>query len=453
MKKYTHFSARAPLALLGKYVRRKGIWRPIERLVHIPQKRIGHAPIAKLMDAWINILSGGHGVVEVNTRLRSEPGIQKAFGRRACAEQSSVSRTLNACTPEQVEQLRQALQVIFRKHGRSYHHNYEQGLQWLDVDMTGLLAGEQGEGVTKGYFSNAPRKRGRQVGRVLATRYREVLVDRLYPGTVQLERALQELVSAAEQVLQLDAARRQRTLLRVDGGGGRDADVNWLLRREDYVLAKVKNWQRARKLLRQVATWHPDQKDPQRQIGWIEPGHAYERPTRQIGIQETRSDGRIYRYVLVFNLSDELLYQLNGLPPQPDPSPQQLLSLALNLYDLRSGGVETANRNSKSGLGLNKRNKRRFAAQEMLVLLAQLAYNVLTWFHRLLLQPRSPFRGYGWLRLVRDLFHITGKLHFGEQGELLAITLNRDHRLAKPLVDSLAAAGAFDELALILRKI
>jgi hypothetical protein len=148
-----------------------------------------------------------------------------------------------------------------------------------------------------------------------------------------------------------------------------------------------------------------------------------------------------------------MCYSLNELVPPVTCNPVQLLSLLLNLYDLRSGGIETSNRNSKSGLGLNKRNKRSFAAQEMLLLLAQLAYLVLSWFHHLFLQLAPRFVGYGWQRLVRDLFHIPGKLTLDEQNCLIAITLSREHGLSKDLIDTFRASKSFNDLSLILRKI
>ncbi len=453
MKNYNHFSVQAPLAMVGAEVKRRGIWDVIVKDVRIRQKQAGHLPTDKLKDAWINILSGGKGIVEVNTRIKPDRAIQKAFGRDCCAEQSTISRCLTACSPENVEQLRQAVQEILRQHGRSYRHPYEQRPLWLEVDMTGILAGRQGEGVTKGYFSHASNARGRQVGRVFASQYNEIVVDQLYPGKVQLERSLQALIGSAETALQLSEARRKQTIIRCDGGGGRDEDINWLLGRGYYVLTKVKNWQRSKKLLRRVQTWYPDPKDPTRQIGWVTPAHTYARPTRQIGVQDTHSDGKTYSYVLVSNLTDEMLCSLNELVPAATLSPVQLLSLCLNLYDLRSGGIETSNRNSKAGLGLNKRNKRSFAAQEMLLLLAQLAYLVLSWFHHLFLQLAPRFAGYGWQRLVRDLFHIPGKLTLNPQNRLIAITLSREHGLSKDFIDAVRSSGSFNDLSLILRKI
>ena len=51
------------------------------------------------------------------------------------------------------------------------------------------------------------------MGRVLATQYEEVVVDHLFAGNVQLIKALQPLVEAAETTLQLDEAKRARTMV------------------------------------------------------------------------------------------------------------------------------------------------------------------------------------------------------------------------------------------------
>ena len=43
---------------------------------------------------------------------------------------------------------------------------------------------------------------GRQLGRVVATHYQEIVTDRLYPGNVQLSKSLRELVAVAEETLE-----------------------------------------------------------------------------------------------------------------------------------------------------------------------------------------------------------------------------------------------------------
>jgi hypothetical protein len=456
MEYYTRFSAQASLVPVGVRMRHLKVWWMIKHKVHIVQKTIKYQPTDKLLDAFINILAGGHGLVEVNTRVRPDEGLQRAFGRQGCADQSTISDTLNACTPETVEQLRAVLQALYQRHSRGYQHAYDRRYQLLEVDISGMPAGRQGEGVTKGYFSGQKNRRGRQLGRVLATWYDEIVVERLYAGQTQLEQSLQDLVAASEAVLELDEARRTRTVVRVDGGGGRDADVNWLLERGYLILIKVKNWQRATKLSRSVHSWVTDPKTGDRQVGWVEQPHSYRRPTRQLAVRSRLRDGTWHHRVLVLNLPDALLFELAGAPMPPAPTaatPEQLGLAALHAYDQRGGGVETSLKGSKQGLGLTQRNKHRMAAQEMLVLLAELAYNLLTWTRQHLAASSPRLAKFGPLRMVRDLFHIPGRLRFDTEGHLLEITLSQNHELAPPLVQAVSSLLAQDGTALNLGQI
>ena len=291
MSKPTTFSARASLAAIGVRMRQLGIWQVIEQHVQIEQKVIKHTPLNKLLDALINILAGGQALVEVNTRVRPDDGIQRAFGRDDCADQSTISETLNHCTDETVEQMQTALQTIYQIHSQGYQHDYDTGYQVLDVDMTGMPAGRQGEGVTKGYFAGQKNRRGRQLGRVVATSYDEIVVDRLYDGKRQLDRSLQELVMTAETGLDLSVERRHQTILRVDAGGGRDDDLNWRLERGSQILVKVKHYRRSAKLARSVTVWYPDPKVEGREVGWVEAPHPYAKPTRQLAIRKRKQTG------------------------------------------------------------------------------------------------------------------------------------------------------------------
>ena len=119
-------------------------------------------------------------MVEINTRLRADLALQVAFGRSACAEQSVVQQTLDACTDENVIQMQQAIDEIFRQHSHAYGHAYQGSYHILDVDMSGMPCGPKAAMATKGYFANQRNRRGRQLGRVLASRYGEVVVDRLH---------------------------------------------------------------------------------------------------------------------------------------------------------------------------------------------------------------------------------------------------------------------------------
>src|SRR4029079_7867905 len=85
-----HFSPAASLAALGVHLRQIDLFGPIAQTVKIAQKTVTYTPIDKLNDAFISILAGAHGLCEINTRLRSDPALQAAFDRLACAEQSVV---------------------------------------------------------------------------------------------------------------------------------------------------------------------------------------------------------------------------------------------------------------------------------------------------------------------------------------------------------------------------
>jgi hypothetical protein len=453
MSKHTKFSARASLAAIGIRMRQLGIWQVIEQHVQIKQKVIKHTPLNKLLDAFINILAGGQGLVEINTRVRPDDGIHRAFGRDDCADQSTISETLNHCTDETVEQMQTALQTIYQTHGQGYQHDYDTGDQVLDVDMTGMPAGRQGEGVTKGYFAGQKNRRGRQLGRVVATLYDEIVVDRLYDGKRQLDRSLQELVMTAEAVLNLSAEQRHQTILRIDAGGGRDDDINWMLARGYHILVKVKHYRRSAKLARSVTVWYPDPKVEGREVGWVEAPHPYVKSTRQLAIRKRKQTGEWSYHVLVFTLPDQALFWLGRCPLRYHPAPEQVLFAALAAYDLRSGGAETMIKGSKQGLGLTKRNKRSFAAQEMLVLLAQLAYNLITWTHGLFADAPNKLRTFGVLRMVRDAFHIPGRLELDAQGHLLQIVLCAKHPLAHSFASGLAPFLARDNLSLNLGEI
>jgi len=136
-----HFTEHASLAGLGVLLRQRDVFAPIRARVRIAQKTVTHAPLDKLYDGFIAILAGAHGLMEINTRLRGDPGLQRAMGRTGCAEQSVVQQTLDACTPETVAQMEDALNEIYRQHGAGYRHDYAQQWQLLDADISGAPCG------------------------------------------------------------------------------------------------------------------------------------------------------------------------------------------------------------------------------------------------------------------------------------------------------------------------
>jgi hypothetical protein len=262
-----------------------------------------------------------------------------------------------------------------------------------------------------------------------------------------LPKALRPLVEATEQVLALDAARRARTLIRVDAGGGSVDDLNWLLARGYAVLAKEYSGKRARKLAATVVEWIDDPHVPGRQVGWI-PGAApeYVRPVARIAVRCQKKNGQWAVGVLI--ASENLL--LGGTGPGAEPRSVAALLCTVYSYDARGGGVETANKEDKQGLGLGKRNKKRFAAQQVLGQLGRLAHNLVVWMRQWLAQDAPVVRTLGVKRLVRDVFQINGTVERDPSGRVWRIVLNQAHCYARRLCVALQALVAAQHVAVSL---
>jgi hypothetical protein len=432
-----HSSPAASLAAIGVQIQHLDLFAPIRQTVRIAQKSVKYTPSDKLYDAFIAILAGAHGIVEINTRLRADLALQRAFGRSGCAEQSVVQQTLDRATSENVTEIEHALTTIYRQHSRGYRHDYAQDWQVLDVDMSGLPCGKKAAFASKGYFAKQRNRRGRQLGRVLASRYHEIVLDQLFDGKTQLTRALQPLIVAAEGVLELSEAKRERTVVRIDAGGGSLEAVNWLLSRGYVVLAKDYSSQRSATLAASVSEWFDDPKLPERQIGWVrEPPREYVAEVVRIAVRCRKANGQWGYGVLIAPVDLAPIVALLG-PQAATPQTDAARLLAyVYAYDRRGGGVETALRDDKQGLGLTKRNKKRFEAQQLLTMLGMLAHNVIVWVRGWLSVQQPRVAHYGMVRLVRDVFHITGQIGLDARGHVVGIVLNQ----AAPLVQGIVCA-------------
>ena len=144
------------------------------------------------------------------------------------------------------------------------------------------------------------------------------------------------------------------------------------------------------------------------------------------------------------------MLRLTGGYVSDQENPQAVLLAYVHFYDQRGGGVETAIKADKQGLGTAKRNKKRFAAQQVLSALEVLAHNVLIWARRWL-APRCPQVAHlGLKRLIREVFHMDGVLVFDQSFELVQVILNQADPWAKKLRSSLAALLAQEHVAVSL---
>ncbi len=65
---------------------------------------------------------------ESDARVRSDEALQRAFGRSTCAEYSVIQDTLDACTPENVAEMKHVVATIFQQQAQAAKHDYDAAL-------------------------------------------------------------------------------------------------------------------------------------------------------------------------------------------------------------------------------------------------------------------------------------------------------------------------------------
>ena len=108
MRKHTTMTTgRASLCALGEYLRRHCFFAPLREQVQMRPKTVCYRPREKLLDALGGIRCGAKTIAQNNVTIRTDRAVQRAFGRTGGAEQSTIVRTLRACTADNVTQLEQ----------------------------------------------------------------------------------------------------------------------------------------------------------------------------------------------------------------------------------------------------------------------------------------------------------------------------------------------------------
>jgi hypothetical protein len=172
-----------------------------------------------------------------------------------------------------------------------------------------------------------------------------------------------------------------------------------------------------------VERWFTDPHQPERQFGWVtEVNSTYVRPVKRIAVRCLQQDGQWAVGILLSTLSARQVLVLSGQPLCSLDDPAAVLLAYVTFYDQRGGGVETSFKGDKQGLGIGKRSKKRFAAQQVVMRLRSLAHNVIVWAGQWLASPS--LQHYGMLRMVRDVFHISGFLLIDAFGQVAQLVLN-----------------------------
>jgi Transposase DDE domain group 1 len=423
------------LCALGHLLTREEALKPLSG-VEIEQKTVVHSPADKLTDALMGMLSGCKAIYETNARVRPDVPLSRAFGRERVAEQSTIQRTLDAFSEENVAQLREAVEAIGGRYSRLPYHPYERQMLLLEIDLTGLRASKRALLSTKGYFSGERNATGRQLVRASAPLYGEVPFCKLYAGNTTSCEVLKGTIGELERVLKNTPEQRRRTLVRLDGGFGTDENVEWLCACGYHFVAKGYGGGRAGKLARSVPQggWHEGPTSGQ-SLAVLAPEEAphYSRPTKTVLRRWKDAKGKLYTDYLISTLTDLSASEM------------------AKLYDAR-GGMEVDIKGDKRGLGIENRRKKSFYAQEALALLVQLSHNLLAYFKGWLLSGTEAEK-LGAERLVREVLAMPAEARMARRGSTLSLKVGELHPWARALASGVGARFPPSGWRTILRKI
>jgi hypothetical protein len=217
----------------------------------------------------------------------------------------------------------------------------------------------------------------------------------------------------------------------VDAGGGSFDDVNWMLERGYQVHCKNFSSKRAEIEARSVIEWFDDPRHPGRQLGWAvsdptyDDGWNYVRPVRRLIIRWAKKRGQTAYAMMISSLEPKDVIRLVGLPIDRVNDAAEVMMAYAHFYDQRGGTVEIEIREDKQGVGITKRSKKRFEAQQMVMLLGSLAHNVMVWMRGWLSQEAPKIARLGIVRLVRDLMQVSGFVQMDGSGRVGRIVLNQ----------------------------
>ena len=419
-KRTTMTTGRASLCALGEYLRRHCFFAPLREQVQIPQKTVRYRPTDTLLDALGGILCGAKTIAQNNVTMRTDRAVQRALGRTGCAEQSTIARTLRACTAENVAQLEKVSWYYLKRYGMTPHHRFHDTQLWVDIDLTPMPIGAKAEGSERTWMGRNRSKTGRKTLRITASQYREILYETLLRGKATAVPALKAALLEVETHLGWTRERRAQIVLRLDGGFGTTEVLNWLLSRGSQVVAKISNQGRVQKLRQAIGPWQPTS-SPGREIAAVLKPHRFCRATRQWVIRTPKEKGGSQYAVLLTTV--------------PDLEPTALA----DAYDGRAM-IEATFCQDKQALGLVKRRQHKWEAQQVVLLLARLAHHLLLWSKRWLSRvptTRRRLDGYGLVRLLQEGMTVPGVIQW-RCGWMVSIRFDPVHPLAEALQQGFA---------------
>lgn len=412
-------SGHASLCLLGVKLRRMGLFKPLEAHVKIGQKVLTYTPVQKLEMFLVAVLAGATAVSHTTTTVRLDPALISAFGLPGCADQSSIAQTLNAATEQDVADLQAALGELFGSYSQAQRHDFTHEMLVLDVDLSPLPASSAAEGSERGYMGRCRSKTGRKLVRVRVADTQEIVWETVIAGRrVESLPVLQEAIYGMESRLGLSGEgadmvkKRGRTEIRLDSGWGSGPIITWLLERGYQVTGKFRSAGRVRKLVRGINTWQPTS-SPGREVAEVPQPVAFVRPLAQYAVRTPSKEQKGgYYHAVVFTSRTDM--DMMGV---------------VEHYDGRAG-MEADLKSDKHGLGLAVIRKHLLPAQKMVVLLVELAHNILMWSRQWLGEHAPRLHQYGIVRLIQQVWAIPGRVKLTDKG-VVRVRLRREHPRAR----------------------
>jgi hypothetical protein len=453
-KKSETNSGYASLCAIAPVIKDKNIFDVIHQKVEIHQKKVEYKPTDKLVFAVLGIVSGCEVVFDINRKLRVDRTLLRAFGYSKCADQSVIQDTLNASTEQNVLQMEEALKTIWDENNLTVPILENARIEWrietVDMDLSGMPASKKAECSTKGYFAGEKNIHGRQLARIVFAKTQEIISESLYSGNKTSCKAFKPMVEKMERILGLaDISHRKLIRFRLDAGFGTDDNINYALWRGYHLLVKMYSGKRAKKLSNSVKEWVdilPSSDNNSRQAGWITEPHRYSKKTKQLAIRTMKDKKYQYSVIVSTDMDADIQTTTDD-------------------YDGRSGVPESSFCQDNQGLGNRKRRKRGFDAQQMLMLLTQLAHNLIRWIQKWMITaieqsleeqsleqslPETPddtistdksspekaiktLREFGMKRFVCQILCLTGKVKM-KDGKVLSVIINPLYPLVRRII-------------------
>lgn len=240
-----------------------------------------------------------------------------------------------------------------------------------------------------------------------APQYGETLFSRLYPGQQHSSPTYIPVLEAINHSLNFTPAQKQRTILRSDSGFGGDDNVNYALADQWQVLTKGSGGHRPGVFAQQVQStaWLVLRPDDRWVAQTVNPP-TYIKPVQHLVLRWQTQSRELKHATVVCSILDWSMAEI------------------IDHYDDR-GACEAEIQADKGGLKLCKRRKKQLAAQEALILLTDVAHNLLAWASAWMF-PQGPLVEFGTTRLVEDVLTIPGRLIF-EGEHLVEVQLNELH--------------------------